>query len=174
MVAASVIYLVDSPGMKRPVAPAKELKTDQAEVVIDGFHFAKSETEKVSWELSAKKAEVGKDTGKAKLQELQAVFNGRNGMVLNLLADEGVFDTNSKDVRLTRKNNDVTVTSNNGYRICAKDLCWDNGKKELSTQNGVTINGDNMKTEGKGLVARSDLQEVRILHGVRTEFRQAR
>jgi len=174
LVAASVVYLAGSPVHKTRQSPVKEVKLDQAEVVIDGFHFAKSDTDKGGWVLDAKKAEVTKETGKAKLRDLQGRYSGKDGMVLTMNADEGMFDTGTKAISLTGRANDVTVKSSNGYSMSARELSWDDVKKELTTDNKVVIKGDNIKIEGKGLVARSDLQEVRITNGVRTEFTHTR
>jgi lipopolysaccharide export system protein LptC len=55
----------------------------------------------------------------------------------------------------------------------AENLNWNNDKKELRTEDKVKLSGRNIKIEGKGLVARSDLQEVRITNGVKTTFTQS-
>lgn len=143
-------------------------------MVIDGFHFAKSDSEKVKWELNARRAEVEKENGTAKLHDLEAVFNGKDGMVLTLKADEGLFDNETRGVRLKSRDKDITMTSKNGYRVSAEDIRWDDGKKELSTDNRVLLTGKDIKIEGKGMVAKSDLQQIRITNGVKTTFTQSR
>jgi len=170
LVAVSIAYLVESPRAKRTKPPAKQVKIDQAEVTIDGFRFANTENEVLSWQLNAAKAEMKKDTGMAKLHDLEAVFNGKDGMVVKLKADEGAFDTGTKAIRLSRADKDITITSNNGCTIAVRELNWDNNKRELSTNDKVTIDSKNLRIEGRGLVARSDLQEVRINNGVKTTF----
>lgn len=174
LIAASALFLMDKQGLKRPPAPSKEVKTDQAEVSIDGFRFSNTDNEKGNWDLTARKAEVRKDTGIASLKDLQAIFNGNGGTVLTLKADSGTFDTNSKDVNLLSNDKDIKITSSSGYEMSAKDLRWDNEKKELSTNHFVKLSGRNIKIEGRGLVARSDLQEVKITNGVKTVFTQSR
>lgn len=174
LIAASILFLMDKPGLKRPPAPSKEVKMDQAEVSIDGFRFSNTDNEKGNWDLTARKADVRKDTGIASLKDLQAIFNGNDGTVLTLKADSGTFDTNSKDVKLLSKDKDIKITSSSGYEMFAKNLRWDNDKKELSTDDVVKLSGRNIKIEGRGLVARSDLQEVKITNGVKTVFTQSR
>jgi LPS export ABC transporter protein LptC len=174
LIAASVLFLIEKPGLKRPPAPTKEVKMDQAEISIDGFRFSNTDKEKGNWDLTARKADVRKDTGIASLKDLQAIFNGIDGTVLTLKADSGTFDTNSKDVKLFGENKDIRITSSSGYEMFAKNLRWDNEKKELSTDDFVKLSGRNIKIEGRGLVARSDLQEVKINNGVKTVFTQTR
>lgn len=173
LIAASIVFLAGTPGLKRPAAPTKEVKMDKAEVSIEGFRFSNTEKDKGNWNVIAKRADIRKDTGDAKLEDLQAVFTGESGSVLSLESGEGVFNTNSKDVKLYPKDKNIKITSNNGYVIHAENLDWNNDKKELRTKDKVTLSGKNIKIEGKGLVARSDLQEVKITNGVKTVFTQA-
>jgi hypothetical protein len=62
LVAASVLFLMDKQGLKRPPAPSKEVKMDQAEVSLKASGSQIPITEG-NWDLTARKAEVGKDTG---------------------------------------------------------------------------------------------------------------
>ena len=175
LVSLSIIYLIDNPGMKRPVAPVKkDVKTDQAEILVDGFRFSKKENETSDWDLTARKATMKKDTGKAHLDDLEATFNEKDGTVIKLKADQGTFDSNAKTAEVMKKDNEVKVTSNKGYTLTANELNWDGVKKELKTDDRVTLSGKNIKIEGKGLKARTDLQEVRITDGVKTTFTQSR
>ena len=173
LIAASIVFLAGTPGLKKPVAPTKEVKMDQAEVSIEGFRLSNTEKDKGNWNIVAKRADLRKDTGDAKLKELQAVFTGENGTVLTLESEEGMFNSNSKDVKLYPKDKNIKITTNNGYVMNAENLNWNNDKKELRTEDKVKLCGKNIKIEGKGLVARSDLQEVRITNGVKTTFTQS-
>jgi LPS export ABC transporter protein LptC len=171
LVAASAAFLTVNPGKKPPPAPpVKAVDVEQAEVVIDGFNFSKTEDDSSAWELFAKRAEVSKKTGMARLKDLDAVIRAKDGLVFNLKAENGEFDTATKKMRLTGGDKGVTVRSSNGYRMSLRDVRWDNDAKELSTDGRVTIDGSNIRIEGKGMVARTDRQEVRIVDGVRTVF----
>ncbi|HLB24992.1 MAG TPA: LPS export ABC transporter periplasmic protein LptC [Nitrospirota bacterium] len=170
LLSASAAYMMQNPGVRKAPVPVKQVKHDQTEVVIDGFRYARNDGGTENWELKARRAEMKKETGMANLRDLEATFSGNNGTVLTLKADEGTFDSNSKDVRLDGRGGGVTVTSNSGYTIDSESLSWDNEKRVLSTDDKVTLSGKNIKIEGRGLVARPDLQEVRFNNGVRTVF----
>jgi len=170
LVAASAAFLTVNPGKKSSPAPVKVVDVEQAEVVINGFNFSKTEGDSSAWELFAKRAEVRKDTGLAKLEDMDAVIRTRDGSVFKLKADSGEFDTGTKKMRLNGGDKGVVVSSSSGYRMTLRDVRWDNDSKELSTDGRVTIDGNNMRIEGKGMVARTDLQEVRIVDGVKTVF----
>lgn len=174
LVATSVAYLVENPGKKSVPSPVKAVDVEQAEVVIDGFNFSRSDVEGAEWSLKARKAEVSKKTGVARLHDLEAVINAGNGTVLTLTAEQGVFDTGTKSMRLMGGGKDVSLTSNRGYEMGLEDVSWDDTSRELSTRNRVTIDSKNIKLEGRGMVAKADLQEVRIVDGVRTVFRMSR
>ena len=174
LVGASATFLMQHPVKSRPPAPVKEVKQDQAEVVIDGFRYAKTGSDNSEWNLKARTAEMQKSTGLAKLNQLEAVFSAKDGSTLKLTADGGVFDSNTRNIKIARRDKDIVVTSNKGYVMCAEDLNWDDKKKLLTTDNAVTLKGRNIKIEGRGMVANSDLQEVRITNGVKTVFTQGR
>lgn len=174
LVAVSMSYLLQNPGRKLMPAPIKQVDVEQAEVVIDGFNFSKTEDDDSRWELNARKAEVSKETGVANLEDMDATFTTSAGAVWSLTAEKGVFDTQTKRMELSGKKKGVTVTSDNGYEMKLKDVRWDNESKELSTDDEVTIDGENMRIEGKGMVARTDVQQVRIVDGVKTIFSPAR
>ena len=175
LVGVSAVYLAGTPGPKKPKTPIKEVKVDQSEVVIDGFRYAKNDTDADgNWQLTAKTAHMKKDTGLAKLKDLEAVWGGKDGLVLTMKADQGFFDSGTKGIKVLSGEKDILIKSSNGYTMTAKDLSWDSARKELSTPGSVVLSGKDVKIEGKGLVARSDLQEVRITNGVRTEFSQSK
>lgn len=177
LLSVSAAFLIDNPGLisSAPRAAKPQVRLDQAEVVIDGFKFAKNDGMGENWELTARTAKMKKDTGKANLTDLEAVYNAKDGVVLKLTADNGTYDSKSKRMEAAGKDRDnVVVTSNNGYRMTSPTLAWDGVKHELSTKDNVTLSGSNIKIEGKGMVARSDLQEVRITDGVKTTFTQSR
>lgn len=174
LVVASGAFLVENPGRKSVPPPVKAVDVEQAEVVIDGFDFSSSEMDGAEWSLTAVKAEVSKETGVARLHDLEAVINAKDGTVLTLKAQDGTFDTVSKAMELKGGDKDIAITSNRGYEMSFRDLRWDDNTRELSTDNRVTIDGKNMSLEGKGMVARADMQEVRIIDGVKTVFRTSR
>ena len=177
LLTVSAAFLIYNPGFIRPAPSAAKphVRLDQAEVVIDGFKFARNDGVGENWALTARKAKMKKDSGKANLTDLEAVYNAKDGVVLKLTADNGTYDSKSKRMEAAGKDKEqVVITSSNGYRMTSPTLAWDGIKQELSTKDNVTLSGKNIKIEGKGMVARSDLQEVNITNGVKTTFTQSR
>ncbi|MGC2425347.1 MAG: LPS export ABC transporter periplasmic protein LptC [Nitrospirota bacterium] len=177
LLTVSAVFLINNPGLISPAPSAAkpQVRLDQAEVVIDGFKFAKNDGMGENWQLTARKALMQKASGQADLTDLEAVYNAKNGVVLKLTADNGTYDSKAKRMKAIGKDKDeVVVTSSNGYRMTSPTLAWDGVKQELSTKDNVTLSGKNIKIEGKGMVARSDLQEVKITNGVKTTFTQSR
>ncbi len=177
LLSVSAALLIYNPGflMSAPSAAKPDVRLDQGDVVINGFKFAKNDGIGANWALTARTAKMKNDTGKANLTDLEAVYNAKGGVVLKLTADNGTYDSKLKRMNAAGKDNDkVVVTSSNGYRMTSPTLAWDGIKQELSTKDNVTLSGKNIKIEGKGMVARSDLQEVTITNGVKTTFTQSR
>jgi len=171
LVGSGAAFLATGSG-KKPMRQEqkKVVNVDQAEVVVDGFRYSRTEEGRGGWEVRAKKAEMKNYSGRAKLDDLDAVFRSKDGTVFTMSAGEGTFDKNTKDVNLSGKDGDIKIKSSNGYDMTVKDVHWDDKKKQLTTDDKVTIKGSHMSIEGKGLVAGTDLQEVRITNGVKTVF----
>ncbi|MHB8172884.1 MAG: LPS export ABC transporter periplasmic protein LptC [Nitrospirota bacterium] len=176
LLSLSAAFLIKNPGFisAAPRSTKPNIKLDQAEVVIDGFKFARNDGLGENWELTARTATMKKDTGQARLTDLEAVYNAKNGTVLTLTADNGTYNSKTKRMKAVGKGKEVVITSNSGYRMTSPSLAWDGIKKELTTKDEVTLSGKDIKIEGKGMIARSDLQEVRITNGVKTIFTQSR
>lgn len=173
LVATSVGYLVINPGRGPAPPPIKPVDVEQAEVVIDGFNFARSEGADSDWRLTAKQAVVSKQSGMATLTGLTAIIGTGTGREVTLTAESGSFDTNTNAVELSGGDG-VKLSTDDGYVMRFEDLRWDDSSKELTTDKSVRIDGRNIEMVGKGMVARADLQEVRITDGVRTVFKPGR
>jgi len=176
LLAASGVYLSENPGINFADVKADnvDVKIADAEVVMDGFSFSKTEDGATGWRLDAKKAELHKESGLAKLEDLQAVYQSGNGRVLTLTADKGEFNTETRAMRLERVDKDVKLSSSDGYSMFLKDVEWDNKLRQLKTTGRVTIEGESLKLEGGGMVADADMEEIRIVDGVRTVFNMVR
>jgi LPS export ABC transporter protein LptC len=176
LIIASAAFLFENPGINMADIKVSnvDVKVADAEVVMDGFSFSKTDDDSARWRLDARRAELKKDTGMARLEDLEAVFESDNGTVLTLTADRGEFDTATNSMRLSRVDNDIKVSSNEGYDMYLKDLEWDESVRELSTDNGVVIEGERGRLEGGGMVAKADMEEIRIVNGVRTTFNMDR
>jgi len=172
LLALSASYLARNPGIN--FADVKvdkvDVKVADAEVVMDGFSFSKTDEGATGWRLDAKKAELHKESGLAKLEDLEAVYESGNGTVLTLTADRGEFNTETRAMRLARVDKDIKLSSSEGYDMYLKDLEWDDKLRELKTKDPVVIKGDRLKLEGGGMVADADMEEIRIVDGVRTVF----
>jgi len=172
LLALSASYLVENPGIDFTEVKVEnvDVRVADAEVVMDGFSFSKTDDEASRWRLDAKRAKLKKKSRIAKLEDLEAVYESGKGTVLTLTADRGIFNTETRAMRLSSVRRDIKVSSNDGYDMFLKDVEWDDEQGELKTEDKVVIQGERLFLEGGGMVADANMEEIRIVDGVRTVF----
>ena len=105
-------------------------------MTMDNFHFTQAGKGKTDWEVKAVRAKLFKKENKAVLEDVVAVFTTSQGIRLELKGDEGLFNTESHDIYIRKRNNDIKIISSNGYTMTTDSLSWDNkrGLLQLMTQ----------------------------------------
>ncbi|MBI5042464.1 MAG: LPS export ABC transporter periplasmic protein LptC [Nitrospirae bacterium] len=137
-----------------------------ADMTMDNFHFTQTGKGKIDWEVKAAKARLFKKENKAVLEDIEAVFTTSEGIRLELKGDEGLFNTESHDIYIRKKNNDIKVTSSNGYIMTTDSLSWDNKKRIVATDAQVLIEGKEASIKGRGFRINAVSQELEVLSDV--------
>lgn len=114
----------------------------------------------IKWTLSAKKA-VLLNSNDIKLFDLKITFPEKE---LILTSDEGIYNTEDKDLRIEGNIN----ASTKGYKIKATNILWDSSTNELSSDKRVQIVGDRFYIEGDMLTATTD--KAKLGSNVRAVF----
>ncbi|GEM_PF-2118517 len=137
-----------------------------ADMTMDNFHFTQAGKGKIDWEVKAVRAKLFKKENKAVLEDVEAVFTTSQGIRLELKGDEGLFNTESHDIYIRKRNNDIKIISSNGYTMTTESLSWDNKKRVVATDDAVSIEGKEIKVKGKGLRINAVTQELEVLSDV--------
>ncbi|MEK6678226.1 MAG: LPS export ABC transporter periplasmic protein LptC, partial [Nitrospirota bacterium] len=132
----------------------------------DNFHFTQAGKGKTDWEVKAVRAKLFKKENKAVLEDVVAVFTTSQGIRLELKGDEGLFNTESHDIYIRKRNNDIKIISSNGYTMTTDSLSWDNKKRVVATDDAVSIEGKEIRLKGKGLRINAISQELEVLSNV--------
>lgn len=109
------------------------------------------------WHLEGKSAEIIEDD--IYLDDLGAVSYGDNTVVV-LTSDKGIYRKAKGEVDLM---GNVKVNSDDGLTLTTERAIWSQNTKEISTEEIVTIDRDNINAIGKGGMANSDTMYA-ILH----------
>ncbi len=139
---------------------------NDADMTMDNFHFTQTGKGKIDWEVKSGKARLFKKENKAVLENVEAVFTTSQGIRLELKGDEGLFNTESHDVFIRKKNHEIKIISSNGYTMTTDSLSWDNKKRVVATDDFVLIEGKDLRIKGKGFRINAVSQELEVLSDV--------
>lgn len=139
---------------------------------IDQFSFMQSKAGAVQWHVQAQRASMTEAEHQAVLEDVQVTLYGQKGWELKLSGDEGTIDTVRKNFTLIRRNGTIPVQLQNGYTIYTNHLNWVEDRREVTTEDPVTIIGQGMEITGRGLVGKLDSEEFKILDDVHVEITQ--
>ena len=167
LITVAIIYVNLKKKENSPETFKKELFPDKdADMTMDNFHFTQAGKGKIDWEVKAVRAKLFKKENKAVLEDVEAVFTTSQGIRLELKGDEGLFNTESHDIYIRKKNNDIKIVSSNGYTMTTDSLSWNNKKRVVATDDAVSIEGKDIKVRGKGLRINAVTQELEVMSDV--------
>jgi len=144
----------------------------QVDAGIDQFSFMQSKGGAVQWHVEAKQARMTEAEHQAILDDVHVTLYGQKGWELKLSGDEGTIDTTKKNFTLLRRNGTIPVHLQNGYTIYTNHLSWEEERRQVSTNDPVTIMGQGLEITGRGLVGKLDSEEFTIVDDVHVEITQ--
>lgn len=153
-----------------PSARTESAALQRADAGLDRFRFTQSKAGVVQWEVLAEHGRVFESENRAVLDRVKVTLYGPNGRELTLEGDEGTINTASRDFMLAKRTGLIAIKLQNGYTIHTNHLTWEDERREISTQDPVTISGQGMTLTGRGLVGKLDSEEFKVLEDVHLEI----
>jgi len=148
----------------------------EADVVIEQFHLSQTEKGKIKWELKAESAELYRGEKRAVLKKIELRFRETEGNVAGdtiiLKGEEGILNTETKDITLRGKTKNVEVITDKGYTFSVPNLRWEEATRRILSDDEVTLIGPHIEVRGRGILVNPDLQQIQVLSNVRTVFRR--
>jgi len=130
---------------------------------IEGLRIIYKKNGNKDWILSAKRADISEDGGKAYLTGIEMTIENKG---ITLYADKGLYFMTDKnlaiDGKITAKGDTYSITSING--------AFDNKAGNFKTSGDVTIDSKKFNVQGRGMNIDSNEQKVRILNDVKAVF----
>jgi LPS export ABC transporter protein LptC len=118
----------------------------------------------VKWELSAEKADFPKGNKEILLDSLGLSI--KNNPEIYLTSGSGTYLVKEGDIKLN-----ASVEMNIRDTIFkTTEMMWDNSREILTTDNQVKFIGKTFNIVGRGLVAKTKEEKVRILNDVKAVF----
>src|SRR5918996_1845079 len=127
---------------------------DRADAGIDQFTFMQSRAGVIQWQVQAERARMIESAHHAMLEQVEVTLYGSKGWEMKLQGDEGTIDTARKNFTLVRRDGPIAVQLQNGYTIYTNHLAWVDERREVRTDDPVTILGQGIEITGRGLVGR--------------------
>lgn len=174
LMAGLLFYLLNRPEENKDTVALP--KATGADVVIEKFHLSQTEKDRVKWELKAESAELYREEKKAILINIELTFWKTEGDIAGntiiLKGEEGILNTETRDVLLKGKTKDIEVTTDKGYTFTVSSLRWDEAKRQIFSDDDVILIGPNLKVSGKGILFNVDTQQIKVLNNVKTVYQK--
>jgi LPS export ABC transporter protein LptC len=176
LLASGLLFFLINRSPEETNMPAITAKTTEADVVIDGFHLSQTEKDRIKWELKAESAEIYREEKKAILKNIELTFKRTEGNITGntiiLKGEEGILNTETRDILFKKKTRDIVVTTDKGYTFTVASLRWDEVNRRIISDDDVNLIGPNIEVKGKGIAVNVDHQQIEVLSNVRTVFRR--
>lgn len=143
---------------------------DLADAGINQFTFLQSRAGSVQWQVQAQQARMVEADHLAHLEQVEVTLYGAQGWEMKLTGDEGTINTLTKNFTLVRRSGPIAVQLQNGYTIYTNHLSWADQLREVTTSDPVTIVGNGLRIQGRGLVGKLESEEFRILEDVHVDL----
>ncbi len=171
VLSSSLVYVLltrtDTTSSPTPLSAADLTEGDAG---IKHVTFRQSRHGNVQWEVRAERAEVFEAERSAQLDTVHVTLYGANGPELTLHGETGTIDTETRDFELSNTSEPLEVQLEGGYTVFTKTLAWTEATGELHTQGPVTIVGNGMVVDGRGLVGKLDAEEFQVQQDVRVRL----
>ncbi len=171
LLSAFLLYLLLARTEPAPTLTPEPLGTlGRADAGIDQFTFVQSQAGAVQWEIQAQRAQMFEADNRAVLEDVQVTLYGQDGWQLKLDGDEGTVDMARKNFLVAKRESPIAVQLESGYTIFTNHLVWANERREITTNDPVTISGNGVDVTGRGLIGKLDHEEFQVLENVRVEI----
>ena len=166
---AGLLYFLLSGNHPQPDAPENLSQgEDSPDAVIEKLHLVSSKEGQKRWELFASGARVYQSQKEAYADDIFAQFFKKDRIVSTLTADKAVINTESD---ATEAQGHVELVVENGSKLETDKLKWDPDKDEIQTDGKVHVYKGTDDITAVGLVADTQLNNIRFIKDVHTQVR---
>ncbi len=129
---------------------------------IEGVRIVHRVKGNAEWSLMAKRADFSRDEKLVMLNSIVIDIKQKN---MNLSAEKGIFDLETKNLKLE----DNIILKSDSYKVALKDLSWNPVKGILTSGQNIELKGNRFDIEANGLSATEE-QKLRLHRNVRAIF----
>jgi len=172
LVAALLIVLVlwlTVRGTPKPNSPETLSQGENSpDAVIEKLHLVSTIQGQKRWEMNADSARLYQTQKQAYADAIYGQFYKRDKLVSTLTADKAIINT---ETNATQADGHVELVTENGSKLETDKLNWDPITDEIKTDSRVHIYKGTDDITATGLVADTQLNNIRFVKDVHTQVR---
>lgn len=135
-----------------------------ADLTIDQMHVVQNKQGEKNWEMWAKTAKVYRKKNLTELETIHIQYYPKNGKPLDITADNGEMETDSRNI-LLRGN--VLIKTSAGYTLHTDSLRFRPKDKRIDTDDKILLEGVSFNLTGVGLHGQTDIGLFALNHKVK-------
>jgi len=164
----AALFFVLSPS-RRPLEGGAEpvgIETEE-DILVEGIRFSEWEEDRLVWQMGAERTRYHHKEKKANLEQVEVTFFPATGGKMLLWANLVDYDVRTKGLRAS---DSVRGKSDQGYDFTTESLLYDGDKREVTTDDQVTLVKDRLTIQGTGMQGSLADHRFRLLSEVRAVF----
>ena len=171
LLAGILIWLVVKGKSTQAVLENSTPNAKSPDAVIEKFHLVSTVQGEKKWELYSTKALLYQNQKQAYADDLYAEYYKKNKLVSTLTAAKGLINTETNE---TLVEGHVELLTENGSKMETEKLSWNPDTDEIKTENRVHVYKGMDDITAVGMVADTQLNNVRFMRDVNTKVRDTR
>ncbi|MFC1492132.1 LPS export ABC transporter periplasmic protein LptC, partial [Nitrospinota bacterium] len=125
-----------------------------ADLRIDRMHVVQNKRGEKNWEMWAGSAKIYREQNTTELESIHIRFYLENGDPMDITADSGVMENESRNIRIR---GNVLIKTSDGYSLHTDTLRFFPKEKRIDTDAKIVVAGNSFRLTGVGLQGRTDL-----------------
>ncbi len=154
LLAGSAAYFLIRPPAYRIQAENVSILGSDADLSIDRMHVVQNKQGEKNWELWADTAKIYREKKLTKLESIRIRFYPQNGKPMDITADSGVMENDTRNIRVR---GNVVVKTEGGPSLRTESLRFFPKEKRIDTDAKIALAGASFLLTGVGLRGRTDL-----------------
>ncbi len=161
-------FLLNRSKSQAPMADAYTQTNDSPDAVIEKFHLISTVRGEKHWELFSDEAKLYQNQKNALAENIDAQYFKNGKIVSTLTADRALINT---ETNATQAQGHVELVVENGSKLLTDKLDWNPDTDQIKTYDPVKIYKGGDEITAVGLVADTELNNVKFNKDVHTQVR---
>jgi LPS export ABC transporter protein LptC len=165
LVLVVLVFLLSNWNRAASLGKPMNVPNIRADLEVGNLFLTEEKGGTILWELKARIAQSFKEGSRTLLEDLRVTLYDQDGRVVTLRGDQARINDKTRDMEVEGS---VVVTSSDGLCLKTSSLHYDHGRREITTDAPVKIDGKGVRVSGMGLLMDLTKEMISIRGGVET------